>query len=128
MKRIVLMAAIVGAGSFGCASFNAPCSSPPPVSFEGERPLTVRAEGGTLWTSGHLWAEPRRTWAMPARGPVGEMAVQAAATGRGHVVTFKQGGVLWRGELDGDRAPRGPLQALEASSQHEEVGAIATQR
>jgi hypothetical protein len=30
----------------------------------------------------------------------------------GHAVTFRQGGVEWRGELDAARAARGPLQVV----------------
>jgi hypothetical protein len=113
MKAIVIVAALLMSASLGCAAAPAPCQHvAAPVSVEGERPLTVRAEAGTVWVSAYAWGEPRRTWEMPARGVVAELVVRPIE--EGHEVTFRQGGLLWRGELGRDRLAKGPLRPVPA--------------
>jgi hypothetical protein len=109
------------AGSLGCAAQVAPRAAEV-VALEGEPHLAVRVEAGTVWTSARPWTEPRRTWSAPARGPVEQLAVRALPEGGGFEVTFRQGGGLWRGELDAERGTRGPLQAVARPS----GGAAAT--
>lgn len=124
MKTLLLaLAAVLSFGSFGCAAASTSSHAARPVSIDGESPLTVRAEAGSVWTSKRAWAEPKRVWAMPARGPVEGLAVQALPHGEGHVITFVQGGIAWRGELDADRAARGPLLPIVGA--HDANGATS---
>lgn len=102
LALVLALAAVLSFGSFGCAAASISSHTAHPVSIDGASPLTVRAEAGSVWTS-------KRVWAMPAHGPVEGLAVQALPHGEGHVITFVQGGIAWRGELDADRVARGPL-------------------
>jgi hypothetical protein len=125
MKTVVLAAAIVAA-TLGCDGTATRCSHvATPVSIEGERPLTVRAEAGCVWVSQHEWSEPRRTWPMPARGGVEDLRIEALPAG-GYRVTFQQGGLWWSGELDATRAARGPLQAAPPSPPPPAEAGLAT--
>jgi hypothetical protein len=129
MKNILAIAAILGSGSLGCAGAVPPCPHvPAPVSIEVERPLTVRAEAGSLWTSAHVWTEPRRTWSLPARGPVHGLAITPLPEIGGHAVTFRQGSVEWRGELDAARAARGPLQVVATPIERAKAGEATAHR
>jgi hypothetical protein len=112
MNAIAIFAVAVAFGSLGCAASPTPCPHAVPTSIEAERPLTVRAEAGCIWASPHAWSEPRRAWSMPARGPVEDLVLQPRPYLGGFVVTFRQGGVAWRGELSADRTERGPLRAM----------------
>jgi hypothetical protein len=113
MKLLAAISVVLLSGSFGCAgaALRLP-HVPAPVSIDSGRPLTIRAEAGFLWASPHAWSEPRRAWKMPARGPVEGLALAQVPGEGGYVVTFRQGGVVWRGELDADRAARGPLEVV----------------
>jgi hypothetical protein len=111
MKLMIIAATVFLSGSLGCAGTTLRGTQ---VSLEAGRCLTVRAEAGSLWTSAHVWTETRRTWDMPARGPVKDLAISPLPGDGGYVVTFRQGGVAWRGELDGERAARSPLSAVTA--------------
>jgi hypothetical protein len=107
MKALVIVAAVLVSSSLGCAA-SAPCSRiAKPVSVEGERPLTVRTDAGCLWVSAHTWSETHRAWEKPARGPIEDLSIQAVEGG--HAITFAQGGLIWRGELDENHRARGPL-------------------
>jgi hypothetical protein len=119
----VIVAAALGSGAFGCVSTARPCA---PVSIEGAQPLTIRAEAGEVWASAHAWTEPRHVWALPAHGDVGNLSTQALPDDVGWVVTFQQGGVAWRGELDASRAARTPLQIapVRFDGGDSEVGAV----
>src|SRR5690348_13444559 len=109
----ILVAAVVALGSLGCGASAAPCPHVvAPASIEAERSLTVRIEAGCVWASSHAWTEPRRAWSTPARGPVENLALQARPNDGGFVITFRQGGAEWRGELDAERTARGPLRAM----------------
>jgi hypothetical protein len=107
MKALVIVAAVLVSSSLGCAA-SAPCSHvAKPVSVEGERPLTVRTDAGTVWVGAHTWSEAHRAWEKPACGPIQDLSIEATATG--HAITFAQGGLVWRGELDENHRARGPL-------------------
>ena len=111
MKRIIT--AVLLSGSLGCAgtAWRGSHVAAPVSLDEAGRPLTVRAEAGSLWTCAHVWTETRHAWDMPARGPVEDLMVWPLPGSGGYVVTFRQGGVAWRGELDAERTARGPLSA-----------------
>lgn len=113
--KLVLAAAVcslVASAMLGCDGSPTRCSHvATPVSVSGDRPLTVRAEAGSVWCGAHAWTETRATWAMPARGPVEELTIRSLPDG-GHAITFRQGGVFWRGEVDESRSARGPLRAM----------------
>jgi|HubBroStandDraft_6_1064221.scaffolds.fasta_scaffold496865_2 hypothetical protein len=106
----VLAAAVVPC-SLGCAG--SPWSHvAQPFSAAGEHPCAVRAEAGVLWASAGVWAKPRRVWEMPAGGAVEQLQVVPMPGDAGYVVTFRQGGVRWWGELDASRAGRGQLRQV----------------
>ena len=119
LKHFAVLSALLALGPIGCAGAAASqCPSvTTPAAASAARPLVVRAEAGSIWASPRVWAEPRRVWAMPARGPVEHLAQGAVTDGSGaigYVVTFRQGGMHWRGELDADRHTCGELRPLTA--------------
>jgi hypothetical protein len=123
-RRLVEIVAVLASGSLGCAGSVTPCHhAAQPVTAASGRPLAVRAEMGVLWASAGVWAEPHRIWTMPARGAVDDLVVGPMPGG--YFVTFRQGGVLWRGELDASRAGRGGLQPIAA---RDDVTPVAAQR
>lgn len=73
--------------------------------------LNVRVNGGSVWAASNGATEPHRVWPAPAAGHV--EGVSVASNARGYLVEFRQGGRLWRGALDTNRLPRGPLTAIE---------------
>ncbi len=73
--------------------------------------LNLRVNGGSVWAASNGATEPRRVWPAPAVGQVEALTVASSA--RGYLVEFIQGGRLWRGALDANRLPRGPLTAIE---------------
>lgn len=110
--KLIVVAAVLASSALGCDAASTRCAHvAAPVSIEGQRPLTVRAEAGVVWTSTHAWAEARRAWAMPAQGPVEDVALRTLPNG-GFAVFFRQGGTVWRGDLDSERQAVGPLRAL----------------
>jgi len=112
MKIIGLVAFVLALGSIGCDASPSRCAHvAAPVSLDGPRSLSVRAEAGSLWAGAGVWSGNHRAWTMPARGPVENMAIRALSNG-GYEVTFLQGGVAWSGDLDADRKARGPLRPL----------------
>jgi hypothetical protein len=73
--------------------------------------LNLRVTGGSVWAASNGATEPRRVWPAPAAGQV--EGVSIASNSHGYLVEFRQGGRLWRGALDVNRLPRGPLMAIE---------------
>jgi hypothetical protein len=119
------IASLLALASLGCDGATSRCAHvAAPISVAGPRPLTVRTDAGSLWTSAHAWAEPRATWALPAHGEVDEVAIRALPGG-GHAITFRQGGLLWQGEVDAERTARGPLRAL-ATPMERDAGLLTT--
>lgn len=119
LKHFAVLSAFLTLGPIGCAAAAATqCPSvTTPAAASAAQPLVVRAEAGSIWASPRVWAEPRRVWDMPARGPVEHLAQGAVTNGSGavgYVVTFRQGGMHWRGELDADRQTCGELRPLQA--------------
>jgi hypothetical protein len=110
LAATILVIAGVITGSLGCAASDACSHVGQPVTFAAGRPLTLRVEGGVVWASANAVSDVSHAWTVPARGPVDDLTVSALPEGGGYVVSFRQGGVAWRGELDAHRAPRGPLQ------------------
>jgi hypothetical protein len=104
-------AALLSYGSIGSA---AAIPSEPrvakPVAIEGERPLTVRTDAGSLWAGSHVWSETNRVWSKPAGGRIEDLAIRPIPGG--HEITFVQGGMTWRGEVDVDHRAKGPLQLV----------------
>jgi hypothetical protein len=112
MNRLFfVLAAVVVSGSIGCTATPCPHVAQPALA-SGEHPCAMRAEAGVLWASAGVWAEPRRVWEMPAQGAVEQLEVVPMPGGAGYVVTFRQGGVTWRGELDASRAGRDRLRQI----------------
>ena len=124
----IIAAVGIALGSLGCGVSAAGPHVGAPVSMDGERPLTVRAEAGRIWASYHIWSEPSRAWLLPAHGSVEDLQVRARPNDSGFVVTFRQGGVAWRGELDADRTARGPLQALPPEPAQRHDGSLVAAR
>ncbi len=97
MKLIGLAFVVCTLGSFGCSR---PDSTPGALAAtQGDAPVAVRAEAGSIWWGRHTWSEPRRAWTLPASGPVENLAVERGAPADGWVVSFRQGGVAWRGSI-----------------------------
>jgi hypothetical protein len=111
LAAIVAAAAVI-AGSLGCASQETRSHVDKPLTFATARPLTLRIEAGTVWASPNAVSPVNRAWRVPAHGPVEDLAVEALPENRGFLVSFRQGGAGWRGELDSSRSPRGPLQMM----------------
>jgi hypothetical protein len=108
MKALIAFAAVVlSTSSLGCASANTVSAVAHPIAYEGARPLTVRTDAGSLWVGAHAWSETRRAWVKPAKGDVEAMEIRAIDGG--HEITFRQGGAMWRGEVDAEYRSRGPL-------------------
>jgi hypothetical protein len=113
MKALVFAAGIVvSLSTIGCGAASTGVRVAKPVALEGERPLTVRTDAGNLWVGAHAWSETRRAWKNPAQGQIEELSIRAIKGG--HEISFVQGGLQWRGEVDGDHVARGPLQIVPA--------------
>lgn len=119
IRNLSLVAA--GLLAAGCAGRAAPPAQP--ISLEGEPHVAVRVEAGAVWVSARTWTDARPVWAIPARGPVDQLAVRALPDG-GFEVSFRQGNELYSGELAPDRSRRGPLRSV--ARPEEGAAAIAT--
>jgi hypothetical protein len=108
VATVVAVAVVALSGLVGCGASIDAAPKPQFASLEGPDAITVRAEGGTLWTAANSSCLPRRAWTMPAKGPVENLTVERLPEG-GHVVTFCQGGAAWRGQLDESRTMVGSL-------------------
>jgi hypothetical protein len=99
MKPATLITAIVlTLGSAACV--HETDNQPNIVRLDGDRHITVRAEAGRLWWSYYPWTEPHELCTLPARGQVDDLRVTPAlSTDDGFVVTFRQGGTTWRGDI-----------------------------
>jgi hypothetical protein len=86
-----------------CACADVPVHSATPIArADGDAHVTIRAEGGRLWWSHRPWTEPHALWALPASGPVDDLAVRAVATDSPDdvfVVSFRQGGRSFHGRF-----------------------------
>jgi len=113
MKRIAAIIAVIAVGSLGCAAPGTCTHIGQPQTFvTAARPLTLRVDAGTVWASANAVSYVNRAWPLPARGPVEDLSVSALPEHGGYIVSFRQGGVAWRGELDASRTPRGALQVM----------------
>ena len=113
MNAFLLAAAVVvSLSSLGCATATALPLVAKPVAIDGDRPLAVRTDAGSLWVGSHVWSETRLTWKKPAQGQIEELSIRPIDGG--HEITFVQGGLTWRGTVDGDHHALGPLQAMPA--------------
>jgi hypothetical protein len=101
---------VAAASSFGCVTTSIEPRVAKPVAIEGDHPLTVRTDAGTLWIGSHVWSEVHRVWKAPATGPIEDLSIRTTAYG--HEITFLEGGLQWRGEVDRDQNARGPLEVL----------------
>jgi hypothetical protein len=111
---------------FGCSrpssSPSRPSAARRPTKRRGSRGrsrLTVRTDAGNLWVGAHAWTETRRTWEKPAQGKIEELTIRPIEGG--HEITFLQGGLLWRGEVDADHKARGPLQVVPSADAGSDV-------
>jgi hypothetical protein len=104
-----LAVAIALAGAPACASAPIPSRAALPASHDGEARAAVRVEAGAVWAGARPFTAQARAWSVPGRGPVDALEVRPLAAGDGFVVTFRQDGRTWRGELDADRRARTPL-------------------
>jgi len=119
-------AAVLCVSSVGCASATTFPQVATPVAIDGDRPLAVRTDAGSLWVGAHAWSETRRTWDKPARGQIEQLSIRR--TEGGHEITFVQGGLTWRGAVDADHRAQGPLEMVPATSARSSwgVGSVAT--
>jgi hypothetical protein len=128
VKTIVFLLAasvVVAASSLGCVTASIEPRVAKPAAIEGDHPLAVRTDAGNLWVGSHLWSEVHRVWRAPATGPIENLSIRTTAYG--HEITFLQGGLQWRGEVDWDQNARGPLDILrECNSSDECVEARST--
>jgi hypothetical protein len=109
MRHIAAAIAVIAAGSLGCAAPETCTHLGQPVTFAAAKPLTLRVDAGSVWASASSVSYVSRVWTLPASGPVDGLSVRALPACEGYLVSFRQGGVAWYGELDASRSPRGPL-------------------
>jgi hypothetical protein len=127
MKTLLAFVALMTACSLGCAVPERTHVGQP-MSFSTERPLTLRVDAGSMWAGAGPMLEVHRAWNMPARGPVEGVSVVALPQRDGYVVSFEQGGAMWRGELDADRRPRGSLQMVVTPADRAPDGSAVASR
>jgi hypothetical protein len=107
MKTGLVIIIVAAVPSLGCLVTSTEPRVAEPVVVEGEHPLAVRTDAGQVWVGSHVWSEMRPAWKAPAHGRMEDLVIRPIASG--HEITFLQGGLQWRGEVDRDHNPRGPL-------------------
>jgi hypothetical protein len=95
------------------AAIDADCKSNPlkgAVTVAAKQPFTIgSADSDIAWTS-CASEQPHTLWHF-SHGPVQELRGIALADG-GFAIVFREGGSVWFGRLDSEKAPTGPLKRI----------------